>query len=255
MPATVDHKAALRRTTKVITAIEELQDQTENITKAKDLPSAFAGVAKAFPIAEQVLQCVESSLKDKAKVEPGNQDNDEHLKTIKQILDETGSKAEDLYNILERVLPEDKKSREERYKDVVTPSTTVEKLMLAVLQDLLEVSQLPLPLVDPMTLKLLQDTIKDVQKLEPSIKPPEKGAISFLNSGPGTQIGHAGTGDIYHNPGNGPQIGGKMGNIYFGAVPMGMGYGHGHTPPSEPSSRASTPVTTSRKSWLSSGGK
>jgi hypothetical protein len=249
MPPTVTHGAALRRATKAINAIEELEEQEENINKAKDLPSAFAGAAKAFPVAEEVLQCIEASLKDKAKLEPGNPNNDEHLETLKQLLDETRGKAEDLYGLLERVLPEDKKSREERYQHIATPTTTVEKLTLAILQDLLEASQLPLPLVDAMTLKVLQDTIKDVQRLEPSIKAPEKGTITFHNSGSGTQIAHAGQGDVYHNPGNGPQIGGKMGNIYFGAVPMG------HTPPSEPSSRASTPVTTSRKSWLGSGGK
>jgi len=151
----------LRRTAKALTAIEELQEQTEAITKARDLPSAFAGVAKVFP------------------------------------------------------------------------STTVEKLMLGILQDLLEVAQLPLPLVDPMTLKALQDAIKGEQRLKALHKaPPEKGTISFVNGGPGTQIGHAGMGDIYHIPGTGRRLRGRWGIFTLGRcrreVGMGMGIRRPH---------------------------
>lgn len=42
-----------------------------------------------------------------------------------------------------------------------------------------------------MTVKILEEVIDDMQRLEPSWKPPEKGTISFVNSGPGTQNAHA----------------------------------------------------------------
>ncbi|KAK0618814.1 hypothetical protein B0T14DRAFT_518070 [Immersiella caudata] len=247
-------RAAKRRADEVISAINELRlDHADDIDKATDLPSAFAGVADAFPATEKVLRIIAASLEDPAKVDTGGQSADEHLRTIGDIFEESRAKTNKLRKIFERVIPEDNKTREERYKEIASPSNTVESLMLATLQDILSVAKLPLPLVDEMTLKCLQETIKRVGDLEPSIKPPEKGTISFLNSGPGTMIGHAGEGDIYHNPGNGPQFGRNVGTITFNTLARPRA----STPPSEPSSRASTPVGTSRKtsSWGKLGSK
>jgi len=84
------------------------------------------------------------------------------------------------------VLRDGPKPREERYKEIAAKlKTTVEKLMLSILGELVEVSQIPLPLIDQMTLKKLQDTAKQVQELEPSIKPPERAMCRLSTAGAG----------------------------------------------------------------------
>jgi len=199
-----------------IDAIKELQRKAVGIKKTNDLPPAFTGVAQAFSVAEQMLSCIQASLNDKDKVGPDDQSNDPHFEAIETTLDSTRVQAESLFNILEKVLRDGPKPREERYKEIAAKlKTTVEKLMLSILEELVEVSQIPLPLIDQMTLKKLQDTAKQVQELEPSIKPPERAMLSFVNSRSGTQNAHGETGDIHHYPGSGPVFSGKINSIQY----------------------------------------
>lgn len=208
---------------RVIATIENINGLCGGLEDVKDLPPAFAGVAKRLPVAEKALRAIKSRLVDRSPAQEPQAEKDSYL-LVKQIVEECNTKATKLDEIYSRVVPDDDSPRVDRYREATTASETVEKLMKAVLKYLLEVAKAPLHVVDDAEVGELEEALKEVLKLPPSLVEEKTSGYNFTNAGSGFQANFLGKeGNQNINNGPAPQING----VFHGAT-------HVNTPPIPP---------------------
>lgn len=164
----------------------------DHVKAVKDLPKAFVEVAKWLPIMKRTLGNSKRRFQERRNQEE-TREIQYHYKQLTSSLGICKDKADTLKCILDEVLYVEDQSTSDRYQDVAEPSERVEKLMIDALNGVLELSKAPVPLVNDEEARMLQQGLKELGMLPPSLVEDKSGNV-VTNKGPGTQINHFGRG-------------------------------------------------------------
>jgi hypothetical protein len=193
-------------------------DATKKIyDAAKDqqgLPAAFREVAQRLPLVQNILNNA------KARADDGQVD-DEASRGATSILEACKGRAQKLEEIFRKVVPQEGGSRLDRYyraARTLGKDSKVEMLMKGILDDL-NLLSVQFGMETEVHIQKLEEAIKTVSALEPSVPDHVFDQSSYINNnlGAGTQNNfNASGGENYNNLGPGNQFMGAIGTLNLG---------------------------------------
>ncbi|OQO14029.1 hypothetical protein B0A48_00904 [Cryoendolithus antarcticus] len=211
----------------IIATLDGLKKVWDAAHNAKGLYEAFRKVAENIPLVLSTLKKVQQALKldSMNSTDTTHQEIIDHsADDIKPVFETCQVNAKALREIFGEVVPADEDSRMERYKKVlstVSPGKKrkVEELMKEILEklQLLHTHQFFKQVVGQTG---LEDAIKELDAVEPSLPDDEGG--KYVNTGSGPQNIHEGSGEQYNNT-----ISGGERNVQYVAKSQTFG-GPGH---------------------------
>lgn len=198
-----------------VNQLESAAEVYDGLADASDLPQAFHEVAKALPTARQALKAIKSQLN---KNPTADKELDKEVEKLQiDASRKFHSKAVQLYDIFDAVIPPGDGPRPARYRSAANQKGRVEVLMKEILVAVIVVAKPP---VVPESLAgELERVLEEVVNIPRSLE--EDTGHSFHNYGSGPQSIHLGQGDQNINTGKGTQFNGKlMGPIHLpGSTP------------------------------------
>ncbi|KAF6829985.1 hypothetical protein CPLU01_07600 [Colletotrichum plurivorum] len=211
-------KITSQATKSVRDAVNQLESAAEvydGLEDASDLPQAFHEVAKALPTALQALKAIKSQLNRNPTA-----DKELDKKAEKLQIDASRkfhSKAVQLYDIFDAVIPPGEGPRPARYRSAANQKGRVEVLMKEILVAVIVLAKPPI--VTESLAGDLEKVLEEVANIPRSLE--DDTGHSFHNYGSGPQSIHLGQGDQNINTGKGTQFNGKfMGPIHLpGSTP------------------------------------
>ncbi|KAK6428637.1 hypothetical protein LTR95_015220 [Oleoguttula sp. CCFEE 5521] len=211
----------------VIAIIDKSRQLYEAAHNAEGLHEAFRKVAITVPLVHTTLKEAEQALKTELARSRGMAQTeaiDRSATEVKPVFEACKVNVEALHDIFEQVVPVDEDTRVERYKKVLSiifpgKKKKVEELMKEILEklQLLHTYHFFRTAVSDMG---LEDAIKELDAVEPSLPDDEGG--KYVNTGSGPQNIHEGSGEQYNNT-----ISGGERNVQYVAKSQTFG-GPGH---------------------------
>ncbi|KAK4186820.1 hypothetical protein QBC35DRAFT_500354 [Podospora australis] len=217
-PNVAAKKELLMLILKATNAFEDTNQQCghHRLADATEIPRAFHDVSKAIPLIQRTLSSVKSS------VEEASMDQGQDYCQIKEVITDISKKAVQLEHIFERVLPDSKEPRLDRYRAATNNGSggdqRVEVLMQSVLDSLIQSTALRNVVSEHM--RDLQTTSTELSNTPRSLLEGDS-RPGIHNHGSGHQILHLGSGHQNINNSPAPQFIGTFSGG-FGNIP-GMG--------------------------------
>lgn len=198
----------------LISSILSIIDATRQVYDAVNdetgLPKNFRQTAARLPLVSSLLEDAEGYVDGTVDVRAKD--------ALAETLKNCKTRAENLHELFEKVLPVEGDSRIDRYAKAarsIGKGGRVETLMAGILGDL-QLLTLEFPGVTNARRKEnLTRAVQDVQNMEPSLDDGFQKSPMNVNSGSGTQNNNTGTGAQYVNTGN--QMNGS-GPVYIGTL-------------------------------------
>ena len=195
--------AVLGAISSIIAIVDGTKQVYDAATNAQGLPKAFREVAARLPLVHTILVLAKQNIEGDA--------HKEFFDGAKDVVEGCKDKAKKLEELFQKVVPTDGASRAERYRLAVKSlgkGSRVETLMKEMLEDvqLLAINHSMATITDTQV-KEVDDAIKEVAALPPSIPEHPIEGISFTatHSGSGSinqaqrdQFSNSGSGQFYH---------------------------------------------------------
>ncbi|KAI0894672.1 SesA protein [Annulohypoxylon nitens] len=183
----------------VTTGLNNIYEAYSPLREDLDLPATFhkAFQQSSIQTVYQVFEAVGNKIKEPNVTEG--------LSTATQLLKESSQKTEILGDILKKVASPSDVSAKDRYIDAVRqlgPGNTVEALMLRIMGNARGLAADNA--IARELLHNLQEAIKELEAMEPSIPENETGNF-FSHHGSGNQFNNTGLGKQFNNTGEGRQ--------------------------------------------------
>lgn len=185
-------------------AFQNTADTCRDIDKTKDLPSAFYKVSQAVAPVKTFLEGI--------KLNVVNRNSEESFwQEIKPAMQVCRDNAIRLDEIFFAVVPEGSGTRQERYLNAAGKRDRVEDLMKLMLKAVVGLAEKPdLGEVARSQLEELQNFLRQISALSPSLPDDETGQYSFHNSGAGWMNVNTGSAPQHNNNGTGVQFNGPV---------------------------------------------
>ncbi|KAF7558279.1 hypothetical protein G7Z17_g119 [Cylindrodendrum hubeiense] len=199
-------KKTIKEIERRISSIETTIEKVNEVEQGTTLPQAFPVVAGYLPLVVKVLSSIVSHLKEKESAEETEDDKESYLE-MKAAAEEWRSLVERLDDLFDTIPSEDSSAWVDRYREAVGSDDRLEEVMRALLSGIRDIAKVPL--VNEDEIKDLQEALKVVKRLPPSLEDGGKTGQNFINNGPGIMPIHLGKGELNVNSGPGFMVTGK----------------------------------------------